>query len=127
MWVRAGFADRWWFGSGHGGSRRGGACRWGISPFVGVEALEVDGAAIAERRMAPLAVVPALDVLEAGAARGGAGGPRVAVEELALEGGEEALGHGRAPATTSLAARDCGGAHQARDPLARTADAVRPI
>ena len=44
--------------------------------------------------MAALAVVPDLDPLEDGRPRRGAGRPGPGVDELGLEGGEEALGHG---------------------------------
>jgi len=53
---------------------------------------------VAERRMAALAVVEGLDVLEDRAPRGGARRPAVPVQEVELEGREEALGDGVVPA-----------------------------
>ena len=44
--------------------------------------------------MQPRRIVPALDVAEAGHLRFGLGGKPAAAEQLGLQGGEEALGHG---------------------------------
>src|SRR5205807_8219240 len=46
---------------------------------------------IAKGRMAPLPVVPDLDVLEDRAARRGASGPRLTIEQFPFERSEEAL------------------------------------
>ena len=43
-------------------------------------------------------VVPALDVLEDGASKSGSRRPSAGIDELALDGGEEALGHCIVPA-----------------------------
>src|SRR5712691_2754598 len=54
-------------------------------------AFELDGAAVADARMEPAAVVEDLDELEHGGARGGPSREPVPVHELALERCEEAL------------------------------------
>src|SRR5438067_3705224 len=48
--------------------------------------------------MQPAGVVPAFDVVEDSPVQACAGGPGAAVDELALDGGEEALSNGVIPA-----------------------------
>jgi hypothetical protein len=59
-----------------------------------VIALELRGREHPERRVSPAAVEEDLDVLEHLGPQLGLGGPRAAVDELLLEGREEALGDG---------------------------------
>jgi hypothetical protein len=54
--------------------------------------------AVAERAVEALDVVPALDVVEDGAPQTFTSRPRPGLDELALDGGEEALGDGVVPA-----------------------------
>src|SRR5215212_721413 len=72
-----------------------------------VTELEVGRGEVAEGGMAALAVVEGLDVLEDGRLCLLPGGPGLTVEQLGLEGGEEALGDGVVPtgagATDALA------------------------
>src|SRR5215204_7605715 len=72
-----------------------------------VAELELGRCKVAEGGMAALAVVEGLDVLEDGRLCLLPGGPGLAVEQLGLEGGEEALGDGIVPtgagATDALA------------------------
>ncbi len=56
-------------------------------------ALVVDGRSVTEPRVAAVRVVPSFDPLEDGHLRLGLGSEPSTVEQLALEGGEEALGH----------------------------------
>ncbi len=55
------------------------------------------GAEVAQRGVQPLSVVEHLDEVEHGSAGLGRGGPRVPVDQLGLEGGEEAFGDGVVP------------------------------
>ena len=59
-----------------------------------VAVFEVGWREVAEGGMAALAVVEDLDVLEDGGPGLLPGGPGLAVQQLGLEGGEEALGDG---------------------------------
>src|SRR5215469_12012837 len=68
-----------------------------IADLVVVAGFELGGCLVAEAAVQPGAVVPA-DVLGDGAAGAGSGGPGVVVEQLALDGTEEALGQGVVPA-----------------------------
>jgi hypothetical protein len=60
---------------------------------VDVLALKVGRRHLPERAVPPARVVPALDVAEQRYARLGLGRPTVPIDQLALERGEEALGH----------------------------------
>jgi len=62
-----------------------------VAPF------ELGRCEVAKGGMAALAIVEDLDVLEDGGSRVLAGGPGLAMEQLGLEGGEEALGDGVVP------------------------------
>src|SRR4051794_40310205 len=68
-----------------------------------VVAFEVGGREVAEGGMAALAIVEGLDVLEDRGPGLLPGGPALAVEQLGLEGGEEALGDGVVPAGAGAA------------------------
>src|SRR5206468_11078148 len=59
-----------------------------------VPLFERSRAAVTERGVPALAVVPGLHVLKDGRAGDGTGGPHLAVEQLAFERGAEALRHG---------------------------------
>jgi hypothetical protein len=56
------------------------------------------GTAIVERAVQPAHVVPTLDVVEDGASQARSSWPGPGVDELAFDGGEEALGHRVVPA-----------------------------
>src|SRR6188508_2522263 len=62
-----------------------------------VAVFELGRREVAEGGMAALAIVEGLDVLEDGGPGLLAGGPGLAMEQLGLEGGEEALGDGVVP------------------------------
>src|SRR5829696_8848271 len=66
----------------------GGGCCWCVLLLV------ADGAGVVECRVAALAVVEDLDEIEDRRAQPGSGRPGVAVEQLAFQRGEEALGDG---------------------------------
>src|SRR5215213_5467423 len=66
----------------------GGGCCWYVLLLV------ADGAGVVECRVAALAVVEDLDEIEDRRAQPGSGRPGVAVEQLAFQRGEEALGDG---------------------------------
>jgi hypothetical protein len=68
-----------------------------------VAVFEVGWREVAEGGMAALAVVEDLDVLEDSGPGLLPGGPVLAVEQLGLEGGEEALGDGVVPAGAGAA------------------------
>src|SRR5918996_3910789 len=68
-----------------------------------VAVFELGRRAVAEGGMAALAVVEGLDVLEDGGPGLLPGGPTLAMEQLGLEGGEEALGDGVVPAGAGAA------------------------
>lgn len=70
------------------------------------ECFVIRGTAVAEGAVQAARVVPALDVLEDGTAKPRPGLPRTCVDQLALDGGEEALGHGVVPALTGHADRE---------------------
>src|SRR5262245_38301506 len=61
---------------------------------IGMQMLVTDRRLIRERRVAPAWVVPALDVVEQRAARLGGRAEALAMEQLTLERGEEALAEG---------------------------------
>jgi hypothetical protein len=67
---------------------------------------------VAEGRVQPAGVVPALDVVEDGAVESCSGWPGPIVDEFALDGGEEGFGHGVIPALALPAYRQ----HDAVDP-----------
>src|SRR5215469_2964430 len=73
-----------------------------IADLVVVAGFELGGCLVAEAAVQPGAVVPA-DVLGDGAAGAGSGGPGVVVEQLALDGTEEALGESVVPALAGAA------------------------
>ena len=66
-------------------------CTW---RFLRHGAFEVVGAEVTQGRMTTAWVVPAFDELEDRHARFGLGTERAPVDELALQRGKEALGHG---------------------------------
>src|SRR5271165_401510 len=65
---------------------------------VAVDRFPFGRAAVVERAVQPAHVVPALDVVEHRPVQTLASRPGPGVDELALDGGEEALGHGIVPA-----------------------------
>ena len=77
-----------------------------------VPSLERSGTKVAKRRMPPLPIVEALEVIEELGARRRPGGPGRVVDQLDLEGREEALGDGVVPAIAPAA-------HTAGDPVLR--------
>ena len=64
---------------------------------------EADRREVADRRVATTGIVPALDVVEDGEAGVSVTAERRAVNQLALERGEDALGHGVVVAVTDIA------------------------
>jgi hypothetical protein len=58
-----------------------------------VDSFVLGGAQVAERRVQPAGVVPALDVLEDSASKSDPCGPRTRVDELAFDSGEKRFGH----------------------------------
>jgi hypothetical protein len=70
-----------------------------VAPFV------VGRAELAQGRVAPAWVGEAFEVVEDGHPRLGPGAEAVLVEELAFQGGEEALGHGVIETVTDRAHR----------------------
>jgi len=71
-------------------------------------ALEVVGAQVAQGGVPTSGVVPALDELEDGHACLGLGLERLPFDQLALQGGEEAIGHG---VVVAIPGRPGGGQH----------------
>ena len=72
-------------------------------------ALKVVGAQVAQGGVPASGVVPALDELEDGHACLGLGVERLPLDQLALQGGEEALGHG---VVVAIPGRPGGGQHR---------------
>ena len=76
-----------WFSGGRGGG-------------LGLLGLELGGAEVADAGVSAAGVVPALDVVEDRGVGGGSGGPRPAVDQFLLDGGEERLADRVVPALT---------------------------
>ena len=66
--------------------------------LLGLDGFVLGRAEVAQRGVQPLAVVEHLDEVEHRAAHLGSAGPRLPVDQLGLEGGEEALRDGVIPA-----------------------------
>jgi hypothetical protein len=81
--------------------------------------LVADGWLVVEGRDAALTVVEDLDVVEHRRAQPGSGGPGVAVQQLAFQGGEEALGHGVVQRVTHVPIEATRPASRSRRPNAR--------
>ena len=78
------------------------------------------GTEVAERRVQPAGVVPALDVLEDGASKSGSRSPCSRVDELSLNGGEER-------SATALSQRSSLRPTESTTPLARAKAAKSPL